>query len=208
MVHVRTTLAPADWTSAHPTRSPRLTIPVTAAIASSLPARGRVAVHVTLRGFPGEVMLTGTIAAVQTGARPAVELIADPESSRRLTALDGAAGGPPPPASDRKERFAARLPVAVSNAGEVGAGRYMTTLDVSEGGCALRWSGQAPAAGEPLRLRIGAGRTSVEVGAEVRWSSAAPHGTVVGLRFTEAQRLGLRTLLGELDHPKPRSRSA
>jgi hypothetical protein len=68
----------------------------------------------------------------------------------------------------------------------------MDTVSVSGDGCALRWSGRKPEAGEPVALRIGAGPRATDLEGVVRWvTSRQAQVAAVGVAFAGgAARIG------------------
>ena len=57
-------------------------------------------------------------------------------------------------------------------------GTFTTTLNVSEGGCAVRWPGQPPTVGGDVCLRLGANARAPEAHFTVRWVDSSRPGRV------------------------------
>jgi hypothetical protein len=64
-----------------------------------------------------------------------------------------------------------------------GAVSFMTATSISEGGCALRWSGLLPPVGQVLDLRFGIGSRSADLRGVVRWRRVGSSSPAVGIRF-------------------------
>lgn len=159
-------------------------------------ARGaRAAVLVTGAGVPLEV--SGTVRAVTPGrAAHAVEVAVDPDGKALLARLVAGLRGEGPLPRQRAERFRVSFPVVVT--GQGGAA-FMTATSLSEGGCALAWTGPPPRLGGGLLLRLGSGPRAVTVRAVTCWVREAPRGLRVGLRFLHdpAVRAGISALVEE-----------
>lgn len=102
----------------------------------------------------------------------------------RLHALPSIRGDGDPTATPRRPpRYAVELPVAVEHRG---ACAWTTTLNVSAGGCAIRWTGALPDVGDEITLDVGSDRTPARARGVVRWS--LPRGAAhrsVGLRVVD-----------------------
>jgi hypothetical protein len=97
-----------------------------------------------------------------------------------------AARGEPVIFRERTSRFTIEQTLAV----EHGGARFeVTTLNVSEGGCAVRWPGQLPLVGDVVGIRLGDRIFSPKARAVVCWNQ--PGGEVersVGLRLVSEGR--------------------
>jgi len=107
---------------------------------------------------------------------------------------------PARPRRERPRRYLAKLAVAVLSRGSA---VIMATVNLSPGGCALRWTGTPPPVHVPVRLRFGLGPRSPEVDCEVRWVRAGAEPTV-GIRFVDPRAAAaLGGLLAEVVRRKP-----
>lgn len=149
-----------------------------------------VAVRVGIYGQAIRATLFGKIALVRRVGRPAlppgVELHLDKISLAAAGFLALAARGEPVTFTERKPRWSHAQPLAVVHAG---AAQIATTLNVSEGGCAVRWVGQLPLVGDVVELKVGDGLFAPTAKAIVCWNQ--PGGAVersVGLRIVSNGR--------------------
>ncbi len=151
-----------------------------------------VAVRVGIYGQAIRATLFGKVALVRRVGRPAlppgVELHLDKISLAAAGFLAMAARGEPVTFQERKPRWSHEGPLAVEHAGVAHAA---TTLNLSEGGCAVRWTGQLPLVGDVVRIRLGEGLFASRAEAIVCWNQ--PGGAVersVGLRIVSGGRAG------------------
>jgi Tfp pilus assembly protein PilZ len=151
-----------------------------------------VAVRVGILGQPIRATLFGRISLVRRVGRPAlppgVELQLDAPSVAAAGFLAMAARGEPVSFKERLPRFAHGVTLAVEHGGAV---VEVTTLNVSEGGCAVRWPGQLPLVGDVVAVRLGRGLFAPTARAIVCWNQ--PGGPVersVGLRVVLEGRAG------------------
>jgi len=143
-----------------------------------------VAVRVGIYGQPIRATLFGTVALVRRVGRPAlppgVELSLDRTSLAAAGFLAAASRGETVSFRERAPRYAAERPLTLVH----GRTRFAaSTLNLSEGGCALRWSGQLPLVGDMLTFRLGRGFFAPSAQAVICWNQ--PGGPVersVGLR--------------------------
>ncbi len=151
-----------------------------------------VAVRVGIFGQAIRATLFGKVALVRRVGRPAlppgVELALDKASLPAAGFLAAAARGEAVSFRERAPRYAVdrHLPVVHGSLPHDGA-----TLNVSEGGCALRWSGQLPLVGDMVTFRIGDGLFAPTARAVVCWNQ--PGGALersVGLRVIGEGRAG------------------
>lgn len=120
---------------------------------SSLGAK--VAVRVGIYGHAIRATLFGKISLVRRVGRPAllpgVELKLEKGSLAAAGFLAAAARGEPVTFRERAPRWAVEWPLQL----EHGAlGFEATTLNVSQGGCAVRWPGQLPLVGDEISIRL------------------------------------------------------
>jgi len=159
-------------------------------------ARGaRVVVQVTGAGAPVE--LHGTVRAAAPGRLAhALEIAVDADGRALLTRIAAALRGEGPLPRQRAARYRVSIPVVVT--GQGGAA-FMNATSISEGGCALAWSGPPPRLSAGLLVRLGSGPRAVTVRAMACWVREAPKGLRVGLRFLHdpAARAGILTLVEE-----------
>jgi len=151
-----------------------------------------VAVRVGIYGQSIRATLFGKVALVRRVGRPAlppgVEIALDRTSLAAAGFLALAARGEAVSFRERSPRYAAERSLAVEHAGTVVS---TSTLNVSEGGCALRWPAQLPLVGDLVTVRLGRGVFAPAARAVVCWNQ--PGGTVersVGLRILPSGRAG------------------
>jgi hypothetical protein len=144
----------------------------------------QAAVRVGIYGQTIRATLFGRISLVRRVGRPAlppgVELQLDRGSLAAAGFLAMAARGEPVTFRERSARFAVERRVTVEHAS---APFETTTVNVSEGGCAVRWPGQLPLVGDVVLLRLGEGLFGSTAKAIVCWNQ--PGGATersVGLR--------------------------
>ena len=152
----------------------------------------QVAVRVGIFGHAIRATLFGKVALVRRVGRPAlppgVELHLDKISLAAAGFLALAARGEPVTFTERQPRWSHERPLVVAHAG---VSQAATTLNVSEGGCSVRWSGQLPLVGDVVEIRLGEGLFAPSAKAIVCWNQ--PGGAVersVGLRIVSAGRAG------------------
>jgi len=151
-----------------------------------------VAVRVGIYGQAIRATLFGKVALVRRVGRPAlppgVELALDKASLPAAGFLASAARGDLVSFRERSPRYALERRLTV------GYGRDQletTTLNASEGGCALRWAGPLPLVGDMVSFKLGAGLFAPTARAVVCWNQ--PGGAVersVGLRVIAEGRAG------------------
>jgi hypothetical protein len=170
-------LEPSEWLSAWRQETGRLLLP-----ASSEPRlRQMVAVSVRLSGRIVDATIVGTVVGIRRDeARRQVEIAPDEEGLRAVALLTAAARGEAVRFQERPPRYRYQLPVVVSGGL---SGVYMHTISVSEGGCALRWSGSLPPVGQKLALRFGVGLRAVDLRGVVRWRRTTAPSPAVGVRL-------------------------
>ncbi len=73
----------------------------------------------------------------------------------------------PAPSTRRSPRYAVERALAVEHRG---TSARTTTLNVSRGGCAIRWAGSLPDVGDEITIELGLGSTPARTRAVVRWT--------------------------------------
>jgi Tfp pilus assembly protein PilZ len=151
-----------------------------------------VAVRVGIYGQAIRATLFGKVALVRRVGRPAlppgVELSLDKASLPAAGFLAAAARGEPVSFRERSPRYAAERPFTVVHGKEQ---LETTTLNVSEGGASLRWSGPLPLVGDLVSFKLGGGLFAPTARAVVCWNQ--PGGAVersVGVRVIGEGRSG------------------
>ncbi len=151
-----------------------------------------VAVRVGIYGQAIRATLFGKVALVRRVGRPAlppgVELALDRGSLPAAGFLAMAARGEPFNFPERSPRFAAERRLQIACGGDL---VETGSLNLSEGGCAVRWGGQLPLVGDVVVIRLGSGLFAPSARAVVCWNQ--PGGTVersVGLRVIAEGRAG------------------
>jgi hypothetical protein len=143
-------------------------------------------VRVGIVGQTIRATLFGKVALVRRVGRPAlppgVELKLDKGSVPAAAYLAMSARGEPVSFRDRIPRYAVERPLRLEyrqSAVEV------VTLNVSEGGLAVRWAAQLPAIGEVMSLRVGDGFLAPTARAVVCWTQPGAGGVErsIGLRL-------------------------
>jgi Tfp pilus assembly protein PilZ len=149
-----------------------------------------VAVRIGIFGQTIRATVFGKISLVRRVGRPTlppgVEVHLDRKSLAAAGFLAMAARGEPVSFKEREPRFAHEQKLAVQHAG---VGIEVATLNVSEGGCAVRWTGQLPLVGDVVSIRIPGGLFPATVRAVVCWNQ--PGVTTersVGLRLAPGGR--------------------
>lgn len=205
MVHsVAVNLEPAQYLAGWRAQSGQLFIPTL----SEARVGEEVALRVGIYGQTIRATLFGKIGSVRRVGRPAlppgIELAIDRASLPAASFLAMAARGEPVVFREREPRFVVHREVQVTR----GAKQLRAaTLNVSEGGCALRWPGDAPQVGDVVRLRVGEGLFAPLARAVVCWATSEAHGSNVGLRVIPEGRAARawRSLVSELVRSGARS---
>lgn len=151
-----------------------------------------VAVRVGIYGQSIRATVFGRVALVRRVGRPAlppgVEIALDRTSLAAAGFLALAARGEAVSFRERAPRYAADRRLLVEHGG---ATFEVTTLNVSEGGCSLRWPAQLPLVGDMVTVRLGRGMFAPAARGVVCWNQ--PGGSVersVGLRVLPEGRAG------------------
>lgn len=151
-----------------------------------------VAVRVGIYGQAIRATLFGKVSLVRRVGRPTLppgaEVHLDRQSLPAAGFLAMAARGEPVTFKEREARFAHAQKLAMQHGG---AAVEAVTLNVSEGGCAVRWPGELPLVGDVISIRLGGGMFAATARAVVCWNQ--PGGTTersVGLRVVPRGRGG------------------
>ena len=155
-----------------------------------------VAVRVGILGHAIRATLSGRVALVRRMGRPSLPPGIDLQLERNSLAaayfLAAAARGVPVPFQERAPRWVHEQPLVMERGG---ARVEVTTLNVSEGGCAVRWSGQLPLVGDTLAIRLKEGLFPHVLRAVVCWNlPGSDRDRSVGLKVL-AEGRGARTWL-------------
>jgi hypothetical protein len=150
-------------------------------------------VRVGIVGQTIRATLHGRVSLVRRVGRPAlppgIELKLDKGSIPAAAFLAMSARGEPVSFRDRVPRYALERPVLVEVRGAV---HQVVTLNVSDGGCAVRWSDQLPVVGEMLGIRLSSGFLAPTARAVVCWTQPGAGGVErsLGLRVISEGRAG------------------
>jgi len=150
------------------------------------------AVRVGIFGQAIRATIFGKVSSVRRVGRPAlppgVEIHLDPASIPAVGFLAMAARGEPVTFRERAARYAVERRVTVEHAS---IPFETSTLNVSEGGCALRWTGALPLVGDVVQLELGSGLFSPTARAVVCWAQPGEEQEqAVGLRVIDTGRAG------------------
>jgi hypothetical protein len=143
-----------------------------------------VAVRVGLYGHAIRATLFGKVALVRRMGRPAlppgIDLQLERNSLAAVGFLAAAARGEPIRFQERAARYSSdRKLVLVRGGADVQA----QSINVSDGGCAVRWPGQLPLVGDELGIRLKNGLFGSTVRAVVCWNEpGAERERTVGLK--------------------------
>jgi Tfp pilus assembly protein PilZ len=143
-----------------------------------------VAVRVGIYGHAIRATLFGKVALVRRVGRPALPPGIDLQLERHSLAAAGflaaAARGEPVTFQEREPRYAAARKLVVECAGGT---VEVTTLNVSDGGLAVRWPGQLPLVGDDLAVRLKDGFFTRRLQAIVCWNQPGAEGErAIGLK--------------------------
>lgn len=161
-----------------------------------------VAVRVGIYGQSIRATLFGRVALVRRVGRPAlppgVEIALDRMSLAAAGFLALAARGEAVTFRERAPRYAVERSLTIVHGN---ATLEATTLNVSEGGCSLRWAGQLPLVGDLVQIRLGRGVFAPVARGVICWNQ--PGGAVersVGVRVLPDGRAGRawRSLVAEI----------
>jgi hypothetical protein len=150
-----------------------------------------VAVRIAIHGGSISATLFGKVSLVRRVGRPAlppgIELQIERHSLAAAAFLAMAARGEKVTFKERLPRFSHERALTVRH-GETSL--ELTTLNVSDDGCALRWPGALPAAGDQLVLKLGDGLFAATIRGVVCWTQSGPDGQGVGVRIVVEGRGG------------------
>jgi hypothetical protein len=149
-----------------------------------------VAVRVGIFGHPIRATLSGTISLVRRVGRPSlppgIDLALDRVSLPAASFLALAARGEQVTFRERAPRYVIERRLLVTREG---AEREITTLNLSEGGCAVTWTGPLPMVGEVISIKLGDGFFASSARAVVCWNAVdGPLQRCVGLRIVAEGR--------------------
>jgi len=190
-------LEPSQFLSAWRPESGAIFLP----ILSEARVGDEVAARVGVLGQTIRATVFGKIAGVRRVGRPSlppgIDLRLDAGSIPAAGFLAMAARGEPVNFRERAPRFSADRPLRLLRDG---ATLTVPTLNVADGGCSLRWSGEAPDVGEVLPVRLGGGLFAPRAEAVVCWTMAGEPDQTVGLRLHAEGRAGRawRSLVDEV----------
>jgi hypothetical protein len=144
-----------------------------------------VAVRVGIIGHAIRATLSGKVALVRRVGRPALPPGIDLKLERNSVAAAGflatAARGEAVPFQERAPRWITERKLVIERGG---AQLDVTTLNVSDGGCAVRWPGQLPLVGDELAIRVRDGFFPKHLRAIVCWNQpGADRERLVGLKI-------------------------
>jgi len=153
-----------------------------------------VAVRVGIHGQTIRATLFGRISAVRRVGRPSlppgVDVALDKASRAAAGFLAMASRGEPVSFRERAPRYAAERKLVVRHDG---GDLEAVTINLSEGGCSLRWSGPMPAVGDVVAIRIPGGFFPATGRAVVCWIQAGgPVERSLGLRLVSEGRAARR----------------
>jgi hypothetical protein len=151
-----------------------------------------VAIRVGIFGHAIRATLCGKVSLVRRVGRPAlppgVELHLEKQSRAAAAFLAMAARGVPVSFKERAPRWAAHRNIRVTHRG---IPLEVTTLNVSEGGCAVAWPGQRPLVGDEVSVRVKQGLFAPSLRAIVCWNQSGGEGEKsVGLKVVALGRGG------------------
>jgi hypothetical protein len=130
-----------------------------------------VAVRVGIYGHPIRATLFGKVALVRRVGRPAlppgIDLQLEKHSLAAAGFLAAAARGEQVTFQERAPRYAFEKALVIERNG---VAREVTTVNVAEGGAAVRWSGPLPLVGDTLVVKLKDGFFSRSVEAIVCWN--------------------------------------
>jgi hypothetical protein len=179
---VELNLAPAQYLAGWNPQAGKLFLPVLSE------ARGGddVAARVGILGQHIRATVLGSVALVRRVGRPTlppgVELALDAWSLPAARFLALAARGEPIEFRERGPRYVVTRALRARRDG--GAEQAATTLNVSQGGCALAWAGLLPEPGDVLTVKVGDGLLAPTARTVVCWTAAGePRQRALGLRL-------------------------
>lgn len=153
----------------------------------------QVAVRIGIYGQTIRATLFGRVSLVRRVGRPAlppgIEMVLDRASVPAASFLAMAARGEVVTFQERRApRYTVERKLVVEHGGSV---FETVTLNVAEGGCALRWPGPLPAVGDVVGVKPRAGLFAATARAIVCWTAAGGEGErCAGLRVVVEGRGG------------------
>jgi hypothetical protein len=161
-----------------------------------------VAIRVGIYGHAIRATLFGKVGLVRRVGRPAlppgVEIHLEKHSRAAAGFLAMAARGEPVSFKERAPRWAAQRKLHVEHGGNA---LELTTVNVSESGCALTWPGQLPLVGDEIVIRLKEGFFGSTLRAVVCWNQPGQEAErSVGVRLVASGRGGRswRALVAEV----------
>jgi hypothetical protein len=185
---VSVNLEPSQYLSAWREKSGTIFLPTL----SETRVGDEVAVRVGIYGHAIRATLFGKVALVRRVGRPAlppgIDLQLERNSLPAAGFLAAAARGEPVTFQERSPRYVAELTFHA----ERGKRRLeLTSVNVSDGGLAVRWPGALPLVGDDLHLKLGGGLFAVRLEAVVCWNQpGAERERTVGLKVRADGRAG------------------
>jgi hypothetical protein len=175
-------VAPGQYLASWERESGSLFVPVFSEASLGDP----VAIQVGLRGTDLRATLLGRVALVRRVGRPALppgaSILLDDDSRRAAGWLADAAAGRPVDYRARAPRFPVAIQLSIG-------GDAVRTVNVSDGGAALRWKAPLPSPGELVTVRLRDGLLAPTAEAVVAWVEPdAPGGPRVGVRIVAEGR--------------------
>lgn len=150
-----------------------------------------VAARIGIYGQAIRATIFGTVGLVRRVGRPAlrpgVEVMLDPASLPAAGFLAMAARGEPVTFKERPPRFTVERRLLVQDVSR----SVLATVNVSTGGCSVRWAGPLPLVGDVLPLRLADGIFAPSARGIVCWNQPGGEADrLVGLRLAPAGRAG------------------
>lgn len=150
-----------------------------------------IAVRIGIHGSSISATLFGKVTLVRRVGRPAlppgIGLQIERHSLAAAAFLAMAARGEKVTFKERLPRYSHERSLAVRH----GASSIeLATLNVSDDGCALRWPGPLPAAGDQLAIKLDDGLFAPTIRGVVCWTQSGEDGRSVGVRIVVEGRGG------------------
>jgi hypothetical protein len=164
----------------------------------------RIALRVQFQDKLAGATVVGTAVSVQHQEHR-IEMAPDAEGMKAVQLLCAAARGEGVQFVPRERRYLVKLPVFVAWNGW----QLLTNIiNISEKGCAVRWSGRWPAKGQRLRLRIGSGSRAHEIRSVVCWTDSGEGKLGLRIFALNGARKAWDSMLGGAVHPIARTAAA
>lgn len=192
MHHVAIEIRADEWLAAWRQATKRLLLKVPGAPRLN----ERIALRVQFQDQLASATVVGTAVSVQHQEH-CIEMAPDAEGMKAVRLLCAAARGEGVQYVGREPRYLVKLPVFVA-----WNGWQMLTniINISEKGCALRWSGRWPAKGQRLQLRIGSGSQAHEIRSVVCWTDSGEGKLGLRIFALNGARKAWDGMLGEVGH--------